>query len=55
MASRSRRLVEGELANATSAPAAEIEKARRQIVKLVLVMAQRGEIELPQPDEAAAA
>ena len=48
MASRSRRLVESELANPSSAPAAEIEKARRQIVKLVLVMAQRGEIELPQ-------
>jgi len=53
MASRSRRLVESELANASSAPAAEIEKARRQIVKLVLVMAQRGEIELPQSDDAA--
>jgi flagellar motor switch protein FliG len=51
MASRSRRLVESELANASSAPAAEIEKARRQIVKLVLVMAQRGEIELPQQEE----
>jgi flagellar motor switch protein FliG len=54
MASRSRRLVESELANASSAPAAEIEKARRQIVKLVLVMAQRGEIELPQQEETAA-
>ncbi len=54
MASRSRRLVESELANSSTAPAAEIEKARRQIVKLVLVMAQRGEIELPQPEESAA-
>jgi flagellar motor switch protein FliG len=55
MASRSRRLVESELGNASSAAAADIEKARRQIVKLVLVMAQRGEIELPQADESAAA
>ena len=53
MASRSRRLVESELGNASTAPAAEIEKARRQIVKLVLVMAQRSEIELPQSDESA--
>ncbi len=50
MASRSRRLVESELANPSSAPPAETEKARRQIVKLVLVMAQRGEIELPTSD-----
>ena len=51
MASRARRLVESELAQPGSAPAAEVEKARRQIVKLVLVMAQRGEIELPSNDE----
>jgi flagellar motor switch protein FliG len=50
MAARSRRLVESELASPSSTPAAETEKARRQIVKLVLVMAQRGEIELPTAD-----
>jgi len=55
MASRSRRLVESELANPTLAPAADITKARRQVVKLVLVMSQRGEIELPGGDEAEAA
>ena len=35
----------------SGAPPIETEKARRQIVKLVLVMAQRGEIELPTSDE----
>ena len=54
MASRARRLVESELAQPAVAPQPEIEKARRQIVKLVLSMAQRGEIELPSGDEAAA-
>ena len=51
MASRSRRLVESELANPSSLPPSEIEKARKQIVKLVLEMAQRGEIDLPTGDE----
>ena len=51
MASRSRRLVESELGQPSGAPPIETEKARRQIVKLVLVMAQRGEIELPTSDE----
>jgi flagellar motor switch protein FliG len=55
MASRSRRLVEGELANPTSAPAAEIDKARKGIVQQVLAMAQRGEIELPKADDTEAA
>ena len=50
MASRSRRLVESELANPSSAPPAEISKARKQIVKLVLSMSQRGEIDLPAGD-----
>jgi flagellar motor switch protein FliG len=51
MASRSRRLVESELANPSSAPPAEIAKARKQIVKTVLSMSQRGEIDLPTGDE----
>ncbi len=55
MASRSRRLVEGELAQPATPPAIEIDKARKQIVKTVLTMAQRGEIELPKPDDAEAA
>jgi flagellar motor switch protein FliG len=55
MASRSRRLVESELANPSSAPPAETAKARKQIVKLVLTMSQRGEIELPTGGEAEAA
>jgi len=55
MASRSRRLVESELAQPAAAPPPEIEKARRQIVKLVLVMAQRGELELPSDEETEAA
>jgi flagellar motor switch protein FliG len=51
MASRSRRLVESELSNPSSLPPTEIEKARKQIVKLLLEMAQRGEIDLPTGDE----
>ena len=50
MASRSRRLVESELANASSAPTAETTKARKEIVRLVLGMARRGEIDLPSVD-----
>ncbi len=53
MAARSRRLVESELAQPSNSPAAETEKARRQIVKLVLTMGQRGEIELPTSDDPA--
>jgi flagellar motor switch protein FliG len=49
MASRSRRLVESELANASSAPAQEITKARKEIAELVLAKAQRNEIDLPAP------
>jgi flagellar motor switch protein FliG len=55
MASRSRRLVEGELMTAVSVPAPEISKARKQITDLVLKMAQRGEIELPEAEQEAAA
>jgi len=55
LASRSRRLVESELANPSSAPPAESAKARKQIVRLVLTMSQRGEIELPTSDEGEAA
>jgi len=47
MAQRSRRLVEGELGSPMNAPQAEIAKARREVVKIVLAMAQRGELELP--------
>jgi flagellar motor switch protein FliG len=47
MAQRARRLVEGELASPMNAPPAEIAKARREVVKIVLAMAQRGELELP--------
>ncbi len=54
MASRSRRLVESELANPSSAPPADIAKARKEIVKQVLAMAQRNEIELPSNDGAEA-
>jgi flagellar motor switch protein FliG len=50
MASRSRRLVEGELASPGTASATETAKARRHITDLVLKMAQRGEIELPEAE-----
>jgi flagellar motor switch protein FliG len=55
MASRARRLVEAELATPFAPPAREVAKARRQIVDLVLKMAQRNEIEIPSPDGAEAA
>jgi flagellar motor switch protein FliG len=54
MASRSRRLVESELANPSSAPVAETTKARKEIVNLVLMMSRAGEIELPSSESAAA-
>jgi len=50
MASRARRLVEGELSTGSNAPAREVAKARKQIVDLVLKMAQRNEIEIAPPD-----
>ena len=55
MAARSRRLVEGELATASNAPPHEIAKARKQIVDLVLKMAQRNEIEISAPEGVEAA
>ena len=47
MAARSRRLVEGELAAPTTTPPAEVAKARKEVVRIVLSMAQKGELELP--------
>jgi flagellar motor switch protein FliG len=55
MASRSRRLVENELASPGSPSAAETAKARKQITDMVLKMAQRGEVELPEAEASAAA
>lgn len=50
MAARSRRLVEGELGTASNIKPAEIAKARMEVVKIVLGMAGRGELELPSND-----
>ncbi len=47
MAARSRRLVEGELASPSTAKPADIAKARKEVVKIVLSMAQKGELDLP--------
>ena len=47
MAARSRRLVEGELGTQTNAKPADIAKARKEVVKIVLALAQKGELELP--------
>jgi flagellar motor switch protein FliG len=55
MASRTRRLVESELNSAGTALPRDIAKARRQVVDLVLKMAQRNEIEIVPPEEAEAA
>ena len=55
MPSRGRRLVEGELASGAQAPPREVAKARKAITEIVLGMAARSEIELPQaPIEEAA-
>ena len=50
MAARSRRLVESELGTASNAKPADISKARMEVVKIVLGMAQKGELELPSND-----
>jgi flagellar motor switch protein FliG len=55
MASRARRLVEGELATPFTPSPRDIAKARKQVVDLVLKMAQRNEIEIAPPDDAEAA
>ena len=55
MASRARRLVEGELATPFTPLPRDIAKARKQIVDLVLKMAQRNEIEIAPPDSVEAA
>jgi flagellar motor switch protein FliG len=55
LTSRARRLVESELDNGAPVSQREIAKARRAISDLVLEMAQRNEIEISPPDEAAAA
>ena len=47
MAARSRRLVESELTAPSATPPNDIAKARREIVKIVLGLAQSGELELP--------
>jgi flagellar motor switch protein FliG len=47
MAARSRRLVESELAAPATTPPTEIAKARKEVVRIVLSMAQKGELELP--------
>ena len=51
MASRSRRLVENELNAPAAASSRDIAKARKDIVALVLSLAQSNEIELPSSDE----
>jgi flagellar motor switch protein FliG len=51
MASRSRRIVESELANGSSVSRKEIMKARRLVVDTVLRLAQRKEIEIAIPEE----
>ena len=50
MAARSRRLVEGELGSQTNAKPADIAKARKEVVKIVLALAQKGDLELPSND-----
>jgi flagellar motor switch protein FliG len=51
LASRARRLVESELNSASLAPPRDIARARKDIVSLVLSLAQRGEIEIAPADE----
>jgi len=54
LASRARRLVESELNSASLAPSRDIARARKDIVSLVLSLAQRGEIEIAPADESSA-
>jgi flagellar motor switch protein FliG len=51
LASRTRRLVEHELANGDPAPQREVLEARRTITDLALEMANRGDIELNQEQD----
>ena len=50
MAARSRRLVESELGSPTNAKPADIAKARKEVVRIVLSMAQKGDLELPSDE-----
>lgn len=50
LASRTRRLVESELNDASNASARDVARARKEIVSLVLLLSQRGEIEISSPD-----
>ncbi|QXX74722.1 flagellar motor switch protein FliG [Methylovirgula sp. HY1] len=51
LSTRSRRMVEGELANAGPAAHRDVVKARRSIAELALEMSERGEIELNSADD----
>lgn len=46
MASRARRLVEGELSSGVAVPPKDVSNARKEIARIALDMASRGEIEL---------
>lgn len=46
MASRARRLVEGELSSGVAVPQKDISNARKEVARIALDMASRGEIEL---------
>lgn len=50
MASRARRLIENELNDPSATPPRDIAKARKDMVALVISLAQRGEIELPSSE-----
>jgi flagellar motor switch protein FliG len=51
MSARSRRMVESELQGDTAEPRKDTAAARRKIAETAMQMAQKGEIELPNPDE----
>lgn len=50
LTARARRLVENELNGAGDAPAREVAAARRSIADTLLAMAERGDVELREPD-----
>jgi flagellar motor switch protein FliG len=52
MSARTKRLVESELQGDTSQPTKDSMPARRKIADMAIAMAQKGEIELPDPDAA---
>jgi flagellar motor switch protein FliG len=55
MSARTRRMVESELQGDTSQPNKDTMSARRKIADIAILMAQKGELKLPDPNAGTAA